>query len=220
MRKFITIATDDLERLLELSANYQFNVVDSFDNLDGEGKWHCDVNFYDEQGDETPMEVFSFNKARDNYADGVGELHYEINPRYNDEMFGDTQDPCLNVGRSVLLATGKGWCARVATRGELRARWTDPKTGEEISNYKIFERYLTNDAQVQNEQEAGRLVFDNNNWLELEIYKTGDPDQTPEYLDLLSDDCVAYSYNEAYDRFMEYVNDERFIKELKESIGE
>ena len=216
MRKYITTTTDDLRSMLSLARKHDFEIFDSTENLDGEGKWHADIEFYDDE--HSTVEVFSFNKARDNYADGVGELHYEIDPRYNDEMFGDTQDPCLNVGRSVLLANGEGWQARVATRGELRARWTDPRTGEEISNYKIFERYLTDDKKIRDEQEAGRLVFDNNNWLELEIYKTGDPDQTPEYLDLLSDDCVCYSYSEAYDRFMEYVDSPNWVAELKDLL--
>ena len=65
--KFITISTEDLGRLLELSANYPFAVIDSNTNTDGEGKWHCDVEFYDEQGDEDPIELFSFNETRDNY---------------------------------------------------------------------------------------------------------------------------------------------------------
>lgn len=68
MRKFIAIATDDLKRLLELSAQYPFAVIDSDDNTDGESKWHCDVEYYDEQGDEDPIEVFSFNPTKDNYG--------------------------------------------------------------------------------------------------------------------------------------------------------
>lgn len=68
MRKFITIATNDLARLLELSAQYPYAVFDGDDNTDGEGVWHCDVEYYDEQGDEAPIEVFSFNPTKDNYG--------------------------------------------------------------------------------------------------------------------------------------------------------
>ena len=64
---YITISTSDLKRLLELSAQFPFAVIDGADNTDGEGVWHCDVEYYDEQGDETPTEVFSFNKTRDDY---------------------------------------------------------------------------------------------------------------------------------------------------------
>lgn len=63
--RYITITTDDLDRLLELATNYPYAVIDSNDNTDGEGVWHCDVEFYDEYGDETPEEVFSFNASKE-----------------------------------------------------------------------------------------------------------------------------------------------------------
>lgn len=66
---YITISTSDLKRLLELSAQFPFAVIDGADNTDGEGKWHCDVEFYDEQGDEDPTEVFSFNPTKNNYRE-------------------------------------------------------------------------------------------------------------------------------------------------------
>lgn len=62
--RFITMTTQDLARLLELAAQQPFAVIDSPMNTDGEGVWHCDVEFYDEEGDETPEEVFSFNASK------------------------------------------------------------------------------------------------------------------------------------------------------------
>lgn len=62
------MTTQDLERLMELAATYPYAVIDSVDNTDGEGVWHCDVEFYDEQGDEDPINVFSFNATRDDYS--------------------------------------------------------------------------------------------------------------------------------------------------------
>ena len=63
--KYITITTEDLKRLMELATTYPYAVLDGSDNTDGEGKWHCDVEFYDEQGDEAPIEVFSFNPTKE-----------------------------------------------------------------------------------------------------------------------------------------------------------
>jgi hypothetical protein len=66
--RFITMTTQDLARVLELAAQQPFAVIDSNDNTDGEGVWHCDVEFYDnydEYGDETPEEVFSFNASKE-----------------------------------------------------------------------------------------------------------------------------------------------------------
>ncbi len=60
--KKIVISTGDLKRLLELAAQYPFAVIDSKDNTDGESVWHCDVEFYDEPGDENPIELFSFDR--------------------------------------------------------------------------------------------------------------------------------------------------------------
>lgn len=65
--RYITISTDDLDRLLELATNYPYAVIDSDDNTDGEGVWHCDVEFYDEQGDEDPIENWSFNESKETY---------------------------------------------------------------------------------------------------------------------------------------------------------
>lgn len=64
--RFITISTEDLDRLMELAMTYPYLVIDSEYNTDGEGVWHCDVEFYDEQGDEDPVEVFSFNETKEN----------------------------------------------------------------------------------------------------------------------------------------------------------
>lgn len=102
--KYITMSTDDLARLLELATNYPYAVIDSNDNTDGEGVWHCDVEFYDEQGDEDPTDVFSFNelkgepmtneelmhKVRKEYAERKAEInkdlhdynYYELYMRY------------------------------------------------------------------------------------------------------------------------------------------
>lgn len=88
MRKFITIATDDLARLLELSAHYPYAVLDGADNTDGEGVWHCDVEYYDEQGDETPTEVFSFNRTKDTYKMSFEEK-YKIYAEMRDYYAGE-----------------------------------------------------------------------------------------------------------------------------------
>lgn len=63
--RFITMTTQDLARLLELATQQPFAVIDSPMNTDGEGVWHCDVEFYDEYTDETPEEVFSFNASKE-----------------------------------------------------------------------------------------------------------------------------------------------------------
>lgn len=101
MRKFITIATDDLARLLELSAQYPYAVIDGNDNTDGEGVWHCDVEYYDEQGDEEPTEVFSFNRTQDTYEMSFEEK-YKIYAEMRDYFAGE-DIKCIADERDIKL---------------------------------------------------------------------------------------------------------------------
>lgn len=96
--KFITIATQDLKRLLELAAQQPFAVIDGVDNTDGEGVWHCDVEFYDEQGDETPEDVFSFNETSDNYRSNWDRFieQYEAYTKEDIEGVAEEMDIVLN----------------------------------------------------------------------------------------------------------------------------
>lgn len=65
----IAIDTKDLRAMLEHRKKYDFcKVVDSGDNTDGEGVWHCDVYFGDD-----PRAV----------ADGDGDEVYSFDSIYN-----------------------------------------------------------------------------------------------------------------------------------------
>lgn len=61
----IVIDTKDLRDMLKHRKNYQYcRVVDSGDNTDGEGVWHCDVYFGDDADavqDGNGEEVYSFD---------------------------------------------------------------------------------------------------------------------------------------------------------------
>lgn len=85
--KKIVISTSDLKRLLELAAQYPFAVIDSNDNTDGESVWHCDVEFYDEPGDENPIELFSFDKAPTER-----EVYNKLSEQYDKEDLKDIAD--------------------------------------------------------------------------------------------------------------------------------
>ena len=66
MKRYIKIATDDLRQLLRYAQQYDFAVYDSYDNKDGEGVWHCDIDFYDEdhtQEQDDPLERYSYDEA-------------------------------------------------------------------------------------------------------------------------------------------------------------
>lgn len=66
MKRYIKIATDDLSQLLRYAQQYDFAVYDGYDNTDGEGVWHCDIDFYDEdhtQEQDDPLERYSYDEA-------------------------------------------------------------------------------------------------------------------------------------------------------------
>ena len=68
--KYIIMKTSDLKILLALAQNPTlriYEVIDSEDNTDGKGKWHCDVKFYttpERQEDDDPSENYSFDSAQ------------------------------------------------------------------------------------------------------------------------------------------------------------
>lgn len=101
---YITISTSDLKRLLELSAQFPFAVIDGADNTDGEGVWHCDVEYYDEQGDEDPTEVFSFNRTQDTYKMSYEEK-YKIYAEMRDYFAGE-DIKCIADEREVQIEQG------------------------------------------------------------------------------------------------------------------
>lgn len=67
MSRKIIIDTEDLKDMLDSAKDFKFvKVYDSDSNTDGEGVWHCDVEFfdeYDEGGDPATIDTFSFNEA-------------------------------------------------------------------------------------------------------------------------------------------------------------
>ena len=66
MKKYIIMTTNDLEIMLNIAANRSidhFRVIGTDDNTDGEGIWHCDVEFYTANRTE-PVELYSFDSAQ------------------------------------------------------------------------------------------------------------------------------------------------------------
>ena len=73
MSRKIVIDTEDLKAMLDYARGYRYvKVYDSDANTDGEGVWHCDVdffNFYDEGGDPASDETYSFDEYHDKLDD-------------------------------------------------------------------------------------------------------------------------------------------------------
>lgn len=70
----IAIDTKDLRALLKYRKEYKYcRVIDSGDNTDGEGIWHCDV---------------LFGNDKDQIQEGDGEEVYSFNSIYNVNTYG------------------------------------------------------------------------------------------------------------------------------------
>lgn len=110
-KQYILLTTNDVKKLLALAGNPTLRaneVIDSEDNTDGEGKWHCDVKFYVHEEDaetDNPAEAFSFDSAQT-----LGEL---IEARTNVQYLLD------NPAASIDFHDIQYWAARL---NELRGR--------------------------------------------------------------------------------------------------
>lgn len=65
-KRYIKIATSELRELLSYAKRYDFVVFDEWDNKDGEGVWHCDIDFYEDEEaakQDDPKERFSYDEA-------------------------------------------------------------------------------------------------------------------------------------------------------------
>lgn len=88
--KYITISTQDLKRLMELARAYEYAVFDGNDNTDGEGVWHCRVDFYEnfpeDVDNDDPFEVFEFNEPNNEMSfDNKYKVYTEIRNYYAGE---------------------------------------------------------------------------------------------------------------------------------------
>lgn len=124
------------------------------------------------------------------------------------ELYKDTQDPTFHQDESWELAKGDGWVARLATHGEIRVY----EKGERIKVSDLIDKYDT-DEKLHKAEQDGTIEFDNNNWYEVAFYK--DTDDMAEYLDIMSDDCVCYDFDEALHIFNDYMADEGFCADLE-----
>lgn len=135
---------------------------------------------------------------------------------YTEEMireFKGKDDSLLLDNSTIKLAEGDGWKAWIKTYGEIRGELTI--NGEEpisLYNDNINDYFKTNEEISQAEQD-GRLTLNNNNWFDLEFISHD------EYLDIVSDDAIAFSVSEGVETFKTYMADEDFVAELKQQVA-
>lgn len=91
-KRYIKIATSELRELLSYAKRYDFVVFDGWDNKDGEGVWHCDIDFYEDEEaaeQDDPKERFSYDEAETDW-----ETFHRMDIEY-------TKEDILNVADEI-----------------------------------------------------------------------------------------------------------------------
>lgn len=138
------------------------------------------------------------------YKDYTGEALKE---------FEGKDDSLLLDGISILIAEGDGWEAYLKTYGEIRGTFTTESGEEPIYNSNINEFFKTN-KELDRAEADGKLVFDNNNWFDLEFIADG------QYMDIVSDDAISFCVREGVATFKDYMADPDFVKLLEQKVEE
>ena len=142
----------------------------------------------------------------------MSKLKYKLIGGNLPELFAGRQEPLLHYDGCWFLAEGEGWLARIVSRGEVRAYLK----GERVRACEIPDYYAT-DKELEQAEKSGEFVVENNNWYEVEVLADRGDDGY-KYLDIMSDDTVCFSFDEAIQIFNDYVNDEKWCEELMKAV--
>lgn len=107
----------------------------------------------------------------------------------------------------------------IASRGELKCAYIDKENKLITENYcDIIRYYVKNNEEYEKAVDNGNLVFDLNNWFEIEFYTKAEENIKREYVCLT--DEIFGNIGECLAVFKEYIKDEEIIKEFEEDIKE
>lgn len=140
-------------------------------------------------------------------------MEYEILGGDLPQKYKGHQDPIFHIDERFELAKGDGWIAELVVRGEVSIH----KNGEWIDVEDVITEYDTDD-KLNAALDSGELEYQLNNWYEIEFWKENRKKISYDYMDLVSDDCVVFSFEEALEVLENYLNDEQFQRELKEEV--
>lgn len=128
-------------------------------------------------------------------------------------LYKNQQDPLFHYGESWELAEGDGWVARIEACGEIRVY---DKDGDRIDVRDLIDKYDT-DEKLSRAIRTEEISLGNNNWYEVEFF--AERDGGLDYLDIVADDCVCFSFDEAIEVFKNYIEDKDFIEDLRKEIN-
>lgn len=140
-------------------------------------------------------------------------LEYELVGEDLPKIYKGRQEPLLHYGGSWELARGNGWIANITSRGDLNVL----VKGERVRGDELADYYSTDNA-LHKAEDSGELEINYNNWYEVEFLL--EKNNGYEYLDIMGDDTVCFSFDEAIQVFKDYMADESFTDELKNILKE
>lgn len=133
----------------------------------------------------------------------------------DEKLLDDKDYDFFHYQESYKLAECEYGTFYIASRGDMRCAYIDKENDIYREDYIDIVRYhIKNNADYEKAVDEGKLVFDLNNWFEIEFYTK----DNGEYV-YLTDDIFG-SITECLMAFKEYIKDEEIMKEFENDIKE
>ena len=143
----------------------------------------------------------------------------EIKIVLDEKLLNNEDIDFFHYGYSYKLAECEYGDFYIASRGELKCTYIDKEKEIETRNYyDIIRYYVKNNEEYEKAVDNGNLVFDLNNWFEIEFYTKAEENIKREYVCLT--DEIFGSIGECLAVFKEYIKDKEIMEEFENDIKE
>lgn len=142
----------------------------------------------------------------------------EIKIVLDEKLLDDKDYDFFHYDSSYKLAECEYGDFYIASRGELKCAYIDETKGIETRNYDDIIRYYVKNNEEYEKAVDNKLIFDLNNWFEIEFYTKAENSIDSEYV-CLTDDIFG-SISECLEEFKKIIADEEVMKEFEEDIKE
>ena len=143
----------------------------------------------------------------------------EIKIVLDEKLLNNEDIDFFHYGYSYKLAECEYGDFYIASRGELKCTYIDKEKEIETRNYyDIIRYYVKNNEEYEKAVDNGNLVFDLNNWFEIEFYTKAEENIKREYVCLT--DEIFGSIGECLAVFKEYIKDKEVMEEFENDIKE
>lgn len=143
----------------------------------------------------------------------------EIKIVLDEKLLDDKDYDFFHYDSSYKLAECEYGDFYIASRGELKCAYIDKEKEIETRNYyDIIRYYVKNNEEYEKAVDNGNLIFDLNNWFEIEFYIKAENSIDSEYV-CLTDDIFG-SISECLEEFKSIIADKEVMEEFENDIKE